>query len=41
MMNRERLVAWNLEIQRAHHTLEAALNAARVSISTGVPVGCR
>lgn len=38
-MNRERLVAWNLEIQRAHHSLEAALNAARVSVSTGAPVG--
>lgn len=40
-MNRERLTAWNLELQSAHHTLEAALNAARVSITTGAALTSR
>lgn len=37
-MDRERLVAWNLELQSAHHALEAALNQARLSVHTGESV---
>lgn len=40
-MDRERLVAWNLELQSAHHAQEAALNQARLSVHTGEPVDSR
>lgn len=34
-MNRDRLVAWNLELQTVHHRLEAALHTARTAAATG------
>ncbi len=37
-MERERLLAWNVELQYAHHALERALNEARISIATVAPL---